>query len=183
MIWDVKDDVNNFAEFTLAEKSKIFEMTTLFMEAKSLIASWIPIEVKQYLENEFEQIKPPADFTRAFTIPAISTKAMDVLKPLIENNVELLPIKADVGSYSVLNVGVIDCLDVEHSAVERFKSSGRVMDVEKYAFYWDRIANIHMFRIKELGLSQLFVSDLFKTTYENNRLTGLLFHPISLVET
>jgi len=56
------------------------------------------------------------------------------------------------------------------------------MEVTKYAFRWEQLEGIHIFRLPELGTSRLFVSDEFKRKVEENGLTGLLFYPVPLVE-
>ncbi len=130
-----------------------------------------------------EKRKPVADFmATGLLMDAISPRARILLEPLITTQVEFLPVETPVGPYYGLHVKYVDCLDVDHAEVVRFKSSGRIMEVIKYAFYWERLEDIHIFRLPELGLSRLFVSDEFKRVVEENGLTGLLFYPVPLAD-
>jgi hypothetical protein len=96
--------------------------------------------------------------------------------------VEFLPFETPVGPYYGLHVQYVDCLDISLAEVIRFQSSGRIIEVTKYAFYWEKPEGVHIFRLPELGLSRLFVSDEFKQVVEENGLTGLLFYPVLLAE-
>ena len=64
----------------------------------------------------------------------------------------------------------------------QFKSSVRIMEVEKYTFHRDHLGEINIFRLQQLGLSRLFVSDEYKRVVEANGLSGLRFYPVPLAE-
>jgi hypothetical protein len=116
-----------------------------------------------------------------FDVPTASAKAVEVFRPILEPYVEFLPLRTEVGDYFALNVEFLDCLDVIHSVIKRAESDGSIMGVDKYAFFQDRIEDVHMFRVTELGLSRLLVSNSFREVYEKNNLKGLLFYPVPLV--
>lgn len=183
-IWRYMEDVNQYRMFDLINQPPGFDVLDLFRTGKRLGEKWKPIKIGLWEdpENKKEKDKPIADFASAGTAPAINEKAKSIVSPLISRTVELLPLLSNKDSYYAMNVELVDCLDVGNSIVERFKSSNRIMSVEIYAFNWDRLEGINMFRIPELGLGRLFVTDTFKQKVEDAKLLGLLFSPIPLVE-
>jgi hypothetical protein len=128
-------------------------------------------------EEGEEEKKPIGDFVQLFG-PSINLKAKEILEPYIGNTVEFLPLKTDLGTYFTLNVSLVDCLDVSRSELKRFHDGG-IMRVERYAFYENRLKDIHLFHIPEIKGSRWFVSNEFKILVEANSLQGLLFYPIA----
>ena len=181
VIWDIMIDSNTYRVFDLGRPSSVIEFSEMFASNKLLENSWeIPhLSLFQY---EGEEDKPLADFMSGFDAPVVSKKATEILRPVVKQSVEFLPVQTEVGDYFALNIRFLNCLDVAHSIVERAKSDGSVIGVDKYAFYEDRLKDVCMFRVPELGLSRLFVLDRFKKIYEQSNLTGLIFYPIPLVE-
>jgi hypothetical protein len=178
--WDTLVDSNTYRVFSFANESREDEIVELFDGGKPLASLWDPIEVKLYDKEEGESDKPLADFMRILFGPVISARGVAILKPLINNTAEFLPLTTKVGAYFALNVYPVDCLDEEHSVVVRFPNSERIMDVEKYAFSSDRLKEVHAFRLPQLGPTHLFVSNEFRKTVEANNLTGLLFYSVPL---
>ena len=180
LIWNIVADSDNYRSFRLLDWKRI-ELIETLGDGKQLADSWESVNVTLYKgDDESEEILPLGDFVRFFGL-AINISAFKILRPIISNTVEFLPLKCDIGSYFALNVDWIDCLDVSRSVVKRFESSGRIMRVEKYALNWERLNDVHMFHLPELRMSKLFVSDTFKQVVEANRLQGLIFYPIDQV--
>jgi hypothetical protein len=79
-----------------------------------------------------------------------------------------------------LNIGALDsmfdCLSEQESKIKYFTDSNRVKRIEKYSFIWERLGDVHLFRILGLGLSRFFVSDELKNHIQLNKLTGLLLN-------
>lgn len=183
IFWRILEDSNRFRTFrsTLSSKESLLLLDNLQTNS-SLVDKWKPVQVKLAKEKE-EKEKPIADFIAIdLAFRAMSERAKQILTDLIIPQVEFLPFETPVGPYYGLHVKYVDCLDVNRAEVVRFKSSGRIMEVEKYAFYWERLEGIHIFHLPELVYSRLFVSDEFKRVVEENGLTGLLFYPVPLVE-
>jgi len=184
IFWDVLVDSNNFRVFrtNISSRTELHLLDNLKSNI-SLLDDWKVIPVNITDEEEDENKKPIADFVAIdLAFEAISEKTQLVLAPLINKQVEFLPFETPMGVYYGLHVRYVDCLDAEHSEVFRFKNSGRIMEVENYAFHWERLDQIHIFRLAELGLSRLFVSDEFRHVVEKNGLTGLEFYPVPLVD-
>jgi hypothetical protein len=152
--------------------SKQWELFNQF-DGRSLAASWLPVEVRIHRSKE------RGDFpSLASHVPVFTVKAFNTLRTLICPNVEVLPIKCNRYVFCALNVlDVLDVLDTTRSDIVRF-SSGEIMDIEKYAFFEDRLRGKHLFKIRELPLSNVFVSEEFKNEVENQALRGLIFGPV-----
>lgn len=185
IFWDVILDSNTYRTFTTGwEVDKRLESHDVFKSGQKLGSSWHPIKLELWKGEDAkkEERKPVADFMNSgLAIKVVSQSAKDVLETLISEQVEFLPFDTPVGMYYGLHVNYVDCLDLPKITAKYF-SDGRVMRVVKYAFHWEKLANKHIFRLPELRLSRLFVSDDFKQTVEKNKLTGLMFYPIPLVD-
>lgn len=180
-IWSILEASNDYRSFHVENYAESIVLRNVLRANKRCLPDWKPIKVSLYESpEENEEVKPLGDFV-GMADTAISHKAKLVLEGLIDNTVEFLPLDFGPEKYYVLNVDWVDCLDTVHSEVECFRS-GRIMKVLRYAFKWDKLENIHMFYITDLRNSTLFVSDLFKKKVEAERLTGLIFYPVPLVE-
>jgi hypothetical protein len=189
-LWMIRSDADRYRSFAKKKPitgQKFISLVDIFRSGEPIGERWEPIELGLFPGEEGkeaqEQVRPIPDFTRGVVVYAISAKARSILEPLIADQVEFLLLKTDVGLFYDMNIKRVDCLDVSRSVVIRFKSSGRVMDIEKYAFLWERIEGIHIFCIPELGATPIFVSDAFKKTVEENHLTGFVFMPVPLAMT
>ncbi|MFN3394908.1 MAG: imm11 family protein [Candidatus Thermochlorobacter sp.] len=187
VFWDVLVDTNTYRVFKkLLSTEESLEWMNTLEKGNPMGKSWIPLKL-QFWEGDrgykrAEKKKPVADFTETLAMPLVNLRGREKIEPLIATQVEFLPFETPVGPYYGLHVKYVDCLDVDRAKVVRFKSSGRIMEVEKYAFHWERLEGIHIFHLPELVHSRLFVSDEFKRVVEENGLTGLLFYPVPLVE-
>ncbi len=134
---------------------------------------WRPIVV------EIERRSKSSDFPSLSGHDLIfSEKAWQILQPLIEKSVELLPLKCDSGHYSVIKVvDVVDCLDYSRAKLKRFSSSGRVMKIESYAFKDECIGDRNIFQLPEP--KTILVSQAFKDCIEKNGLKGLIFQQVA----
>jgi hypothetical protein len=181
VIWRYSEDVNSYRMFDVVNQPAGFDLLDVFKTGERINNKWIPIKIKLW-EEQGEEKKSIADFISAGTAPAINEKAKSIIFPLVSNTVEFLPLLTKKGQYYVMNVEIVDCLDINKSSVERFKSSNRIMSVEKFAFIWNNLEGINMFRIPELGLSRLFVSDVLRKKIQESNLTGVQFLPIPMSE-
>ncbi len=187
LFWDVMADADTYRVFeTLLSPEEDLELIDMLKKGMHFGESWKPLPLRFWEGDKGykrkEKQKPVADFGEITLMPIVSLRGREVIESLTGNQVEFLPFETPTGHYYGLHVQYVDCLDVARAEVIRFKSSGRIMEVTKYAFHWNRLENIHIFRLPELGLSRLFVSDEFKQLVETHGLTGLLFYPVPLVE-
>jgi hypothetical protein len=188
-IWIIRSDSDKYRAFD-QEKYRSEEWMALFdrfKEGGSLIKDWQPIEMVLYEGNGSEEIeteknKPIPDFTKGVVTLAMSSVARTILEPLIADDVEFLPLLTPRGPYYELNISRVAGLDVPNSAVIFFKESRKILKVERYAFYWDRLKEKNIFLLSELGQREWFVSDAFKQKVEESGLSGLVLFPVPLVE-
>jgi len=144
-------------------------------------SSWSPLKVG-VCEDENTGPRQSSDFP-AFKrhIPVFSQRAVDALEDLLKENGEILPLKCDDPKcnndvYYAYNVTcVADVLDHDKSEIVRFKSSGRIMDIEQYFFEADRLSNLVIFKIPELPTMNVFVTEPFIQRVQEAGLTGFEF--------
>lgn len=173
----IRTNSNQYRSFDYLDRPQVNDPMDKVDLGLSLKDVWSPISVTLYEDKDQTQNdKITANFMWFLGI-TVDKKAKNILAPLIDHSVEFLPLITSVGEYWVINISVIDCLNVNDSVVRKFKE-GRIMDVTKYAFYEEKIKNVHIFLIPELLSISVFVSDEFKQIYEENGLTGLLFSPV-----
>ena len=132
----------------------------------------------QAIPVAIDKMDKKGNFPALSTAIVFSEKALQILTPLTEETVEILPLKCNSGQFVILKVtDVIDCLDYSRAKVRRFPSSGRVMDILSYAFKTERLDNKNIFKIPEQK-ARVYVSQTFKECVENNKLEGLIFREV-----
>lgn len=165
-IWQLSFDFNNYANLQAIPPLTADEIQS-FNGSKKL-ASWSPRRVKP-IETELELGDAPG-----FTIPVFSQKACDVLMPLIEQDVELLPLLSSKGTFFGVNVtNVLDVIDYDNSIFRRFSDGKRIMAFQKYSFrVCDALNRCNIFKIIDEPTRKAFVSDRVKVAIEENNLKG-----------
>lgn len=133
--------------------------------------TWVPIDV-QVIEDRRKSDTPGL----SSGVPVLSPRAIEVLKDLMGDKVEILPLRCRKGEYYAINVlDVLDCIDYEKAEFERFESSGRIMLFNKYAFNPDCVNGKHIFKIVDEPVRRPFVSDEFRNRVLDNELVGFKF--------
>ena len=171
-IWKLDADVNNFDNITVVNEEDWDILDKC--EGSSVIKCWNPLNL-EYIENKKKGDCPGL----TSRLPILSKAALDILKPLILDSVEILPVSLNGGEFYGINViQVLDCIDYEKSQVKKFPNSERIMRFIKYSFKKDCVNNAHIFKIKdELGNSP-FISDDFRNIIINSNLKGFLFEEV-----
>lgn len=153
------------------------------LEGQSVINTWNTVVM------EVEETQEKGDFP-SFDVPVLSEKAWNVLQPLIQNDVEALPITVEKeyfgemgGTYYALNIlSIVACLDEEKSEFYRY-SHGGIMEVTKHVFLPEKLEGIHIFKIMAEGAVfshyDFYISEDFKNLVEQNNLKGLFFLKVS----
>jgi hypothetical protein len=126
---------------------------------------------------QFEEVKKPfGDFppTGTSEVLILTKKALELVKPLLRGNGEILPLRCEAEELYLFNITtVMNCLD--YSGIEaNYFSSGKLMWIEKYAWKPNCLDGIHIFKIPESKTSK-FVSGAFKRLVEQHKLVGLRF--------
>ena len=165
-IWQLCFNVNNYANLQAVPPLTADEIQS-FNGSKKLM-NWTPLRVEP-IETDLELGDAPG-----FTIPVFSQKACDALMPLMEQDVELLPLTCSKGTFFGVNVtNVLDVIDYENSVFRRFSDGKRIMAFQKYSFrICDALNRCNIFKITDEPTRRAFVSDRFKDAIEENGLEG-----------
>ncbi len=138
------------------------------------------------IKDDLDEGKPLGDTAHlAAGVAVFSEKAVLALGDLLRPHGQVLPLKCKEGKFYAFNVTrVLDGLDLEKSSIERFPSSGRVMQVYRYVFKTDVIGGYPIFKIKygpnsDLLRGELFVSDEFVDRVKATGLTGFRFEKLA----
>jgi hypothetical protein len=107
--------------------------------------------------------------------PVFSRKALDALEGLLDGSAQILPIIHDQHELYMINVlQVLDAIDYEHSIIDRFEN-GTFRNIIDYAFWENKLIGQHIFKLPELRLIRVFVSDLFRERCLSAGLHGFKF--------
>ena len=104
-----------------------------------------------------------------------SVRAVNALRGLLRENGEILPLCCSEGEYCMFNLTTsIDALDESNSEVERFKTDGSIMKINKYIFFADRLHGATIFKIQQ-SKAKVFVTNNFRKIVFDNGLQGFDF--------
>ncbi|WP_139796394.1 imm11 family protein [Sporomusa malonica] len=161
-------DVNNFDNLTTLKQE---DWELLRFDGRKLADTWTPIAVR-VIEDRKKSDTPGL----SGGVPVFTPMAIAVLKDLMGDTVEVLPLRCRKGEYYAINVlDVVNCIDYEKADFERFKSSGRIMLFNKYAFKPECVKGKHIFKIIDEPVRRPFVSDEFRNSVLENGLVGFKF--------
>jgi hypothetical protein len=106
-------------------------------------------------------------------VPVVSDRALEVLRPLLGEDVDVLPLDIPGGGYAALHVRDFpDCLDTQASDV-RWLEPGLAYDVVKYEFDAECLEGHHLFRLPQLALVRTFLSGAAMDRIRQAGLVGL----------
>ncbi len=109
-------------------------------------------------------------------IPIISERALSILRPILADDAEVLPISIKGKPFYIINVTtVLNCLNYEKSKYICFPDSNRIMLIEQYVFDRKKISKHNVFRLIDEPRRYVFVTDAFKVACEENGFTGCEF--------
>ncbi len=190
MIWKYTPDADHYYNLALIdyERDGWFLHETLRTEP---LPEPFPVITVRY-ETESKELSPlqrklvrqgkltRGDFPSFFAIGVVfSDKALQVLWPLIEDSVQVIPLQCEEGRFDLIHVSdVVDCLDLERSVVDYILGGDLISHVEHYEFKdLELLEGKGIFTIQGLRAST-FVTDAFKALVEENDLRGLLWEPL-----
>jgi uncharacterized protein DUF1629 len=173
-MFELKTDPNRFCNFALVNPREDSWIWTGF-DGRPLAPAWTP--VRMTAADEDDDRAELGDYALLGTVPVFSATAVEVLLDLLRPNAELLPVRYARREYMACNVSrFIDALDEGMSSIRRF-SSGGVMSISKYVFKEQLLGDAPIFKIPQLRLGYVFVSDVFLSRVQENKLTGFYFRP------
>jgi hypothetical protein len=170
-VYTLRADVNNYRGIYYVNSDDVVEFNRRF-DGRSLKKLWTGREEFKFVPETL----PRTDFPGLSThIPVFSYKAVEALSDLLGDNGELFPITCDGEEYLLFNVTrIVDALDEANSDIERF-SDGHIMDVNRYAFYPQRLFKANVFKIPQAVLMDVFVTDRFADKVKTAGLRGFEF--------
>ena len=172
----LRADVNNYRSVIYTDEDDIIEFNRRF-NGSSLKKTWTSQYKFRFARNPRLSAKGDTPGLSSH-IPVFSSRAVTALSDLLQGNGELLPIVCDDEYYSIFNVTrVVDALDEENSELTLF-SDGRIMDIDRHAFFPEKLKGIHVFKIPQIVLMDVFVTDAFVDRVKAADLKGFEFRPV-----
>ncbi len=149
-------------------------------DGRILSDTWRSPVVEILHNDELGQDLLPSDFPSFAThVPVFSSRAVGALRGLLEENGEILPLSCDEGEYIAFNVTeIVDALHEPTSTIKRFQSSGRIMDVLTHNFLIDRLYGAIIFKIPQVPLMNVYVTDRFRDIVTASDLQGFRFDQV-----
>ena len=169
-IYRYQPDPDNYESLgTLRENWRALDA---FAYCRSVAKDWEPLQLQANSMKghygDFPSLENHA--------PVFSARAWEVLCPLIESSVEVLPVICSAGTYVLINVlDQVDCLDLGKTQLVINPVSGNVTAVRGHAFQKERLEGKHIFKTAQTAGLEVLVSDKFKEAVEANDLKGLQF--------
>lgn len=152
-----------------------------FFRDASLAATWTPIRLADDRGRRTKP-RPWSDFPYVNTFtPLFSEKAWQALRPLIEFDVEALPVTGpdDLTYFAIHALRIVPgVLDRERSRFSLNSVTQTVTWVSKYVLVAAAIPAAHFFKLEEARGVSVFVSDQFRAAVEGAKLVGLEFTPV-----
>jgi hypothetical protein len=109
------------------------------------------------------------------SIPVFNRNAVNALSDMLEPNGELLPITCEGEDYFLFNVTrLVNALNEDDCDLERF-DDGRIMDIDRYSFFKDRLRGTVVFKLPQGRLSWVYVTDPFVRRVNAAGLRGFKF--------
>jgi hypothetical protein len=160
---------------TLAQASQQSDRALSMLEGASPVASkWRPVKVvidKHGRSGDFPSFLPH--------VPAFSRRALDVLQPVLGDEIEALPLDSGrLAFYAIHVLEVVDCLDEQQSVVKHYPSGG-VMSIRKHVFDENCLGQRLMFRIGQAPRWGVYYTDRFKQLLEDAGLEGLTHRQVN----
>lgn len=164
-------DVNKYQVIYYTNEDDIVEFKRSF-NGTPMKDTWRAQDRFQFVPRRLSKGDTPGLNTH---IPVFSPKAAKVLADFLEPNGELLPITCGGEEYFVFNVTrVIDALDEDNCELKRF-DSGRIMFVESFCFFPEKLIGINLFKVPQCILQDVFVTEPFVERVKTAKLKGFKF--------
>jgi len=170
-VYTLRADVNKYRGIYYINADDIVEFNRRF-DGTPMKETWTGKEQFAYIPDRLRKGDTPGLSTH---IPVFGLKAVATLEDFLRPNGELLPMTCDGERLFLFNVTrVVDALDEDNCELERF-SSGRIMDVESFSFFQRKLSGIIVFKIPQLILMDVFVTEPFVERVKTAKLKGFKF--------
>jgi hypothetical protein len=171
-VFELRTDPNRYRNFVLVHPERDAIIYDYF-DGVPMSHQWGTPEVT--VDDGDEGDVELGDFAWLGTVPVFSLRALEVLVEPLKSSGEVLPLRCKAGEYFAYNVTrVVPALNEAASSINRY-STGRVMEISKYAFLPDVIDDVAVFKIPQLPKAYVFVTDHFVEQVRTAQLTGFSF--------
>lgn len=135
-----------------------------------------PVEV--VLERSYQEAAKDhllsSDFPWLAGVPAYSRRAVGALRSVLDLHGNVVPLRGAEDAFCALDVRIrLNALDFDQSSVQRFRSSGRIMMIESYAFRPEAIEGWAIF--VDRGWDEVFVTQDYVDAVAETDLVGAEF--------
>lgn len=187
-VWELRRATNQFKTLRLADDASgrgagPQDFAALFHDDKPLSATWTPPPVV-YLEKN----KPAGDFPYFWgaNCPVFTPRSRDALRDLIAPFGEFLPLRSKDGEFAAFKVlHFSDALNLERSDIKwraqtrRELGQPKLVDkIVRFVFDETKLQEEVIFRLPQLPLGQVFVTDVFFNKVRKSGLKGFSFHQV-----
>lgn len=140
-------------------------------------ARWIPRAVRLLTEDDGKQLHQADMPWYSSEALVVTDHARSVLEGVVGEDAEFLPLECYSDRLWLLYPWhLVDAFDEERSEVKRF-TSGRIMEVTRYAFFEKAVEGLTCFKVPELA-TRIFVRESLVTAVQNAGLTGVEFRRV-----
>jgi hypothetical protein len=160
-------------EFAHPVDAKDFEALNLAINGRPQLPTWSPIRMKIVRVDEGRRLRETDSPWLGGHALILRRRAVEAILPLLHGNGEVLPLACADELYVFNPTNLIDCLDDEKSDLVRFKDGNAIMRISKHVFRRERIVGVDAFKIPNLRVSPLFVTDAFVEKWKAAGLTGV----------
>jgi len=189
-IWEYTTDSDHYYTLTFVDYQRDKWIIDANLNAEPIPEPFPPIAVRY--ETNWKDLSPSqrrllrkgnlpkGDFPSLLGVEVIfSKKALEVLGPLIQNSVQVIPLQCEEDRLYLIHViDVVDCLDLERSTVDYILGGPLISHVVHYEFKnLERLEGKGIFKIHGIRVAT-FVTDTFKALVETHNLRGLLWKPL-----
>jgi len=173
----------NLWDLTLAGKTSAFPDDIFWSQPRQKTADWHPPGIRWYDDDghNIQRYKDPDIAEIDLTSYLLGPRAAELLRPVISDVAELLPVPFQGETWYFMNVfNQIDAVDKVNSRYMVY-STGRIGGVEKIVFLADKVPHATLFTLPEtpsIYYAEHHPDDnpnTFKGVVEKNKLFGIRF--------
>ena len=147
----------------------------------SFLESWKPIHLTTRPAEQcgISDETPDLNFVST-TTPLLTPKAFDILYPYLKPYSQFFETTTDYGNMFLVNVtNINDCLDYKNCELKYFSNSERIMRIDNFCFFDEKLNELEIFLIPEERRAFPYVTEGLKNIIEENGLTGFRFELVS----
>jgi len=168
-IYELKNDSDTYKWLETKEDKEAVEFNGL-----SLVDKWVPWEVTTSKKKR----ELPDSPALCAGVKVVNDKTKRILENVLQNEVEFLPLNHPSESFWIIHViNVVNAVDYD-TAIPFRATPTIITHFKKHGFYEGKLANQWIFKLPEMPLTRIYVTEIFKEVIEQNKLTGFKFEEV-----